>query len=167
MSLVNVGNNMSNLHVKALEILNNYSTIAARLHSYHDYENRGGYIYFDTEEDAFQVELEAIRIDGVSLERHLRSGGSLDATEVAELVLEQNPYKGVPEKYTPEDVVELVEHIKNNFWYNYHLILGLASNVKKELKQLNEEAGKTLVNIEIIDALLQGPQEFYESSRCW
>ena len=86
---------------------------------------------------------------------------------VAELVLEQNPYKGVPEKYTPEDVVELVEHIKNNFWYNYHLILGLASNVKKELKQLNEEAGKTLVNIEIFDALLQGPQEFYESSRCW
>ena len=54
------------------------------------------------------------------------------------------------------------------------LILAVISGIfmynkfqQQELKQLNEEAGKTLVNIEIIDALLQGPQEFYESSRCW
>lgn len=158
---------MSNLHAKALEILNNYSTLATRLQSYSDYENRGGYIYFETDDDPFEVELEAIRVNNKSLEYALRSGNNLTPQEVAELVLEQNPYKGVPAKYTPEDVVELVERIKENYWYNYHLITGMAINVQKELKALNEEAGKTLVNLDIIHALLQGPREFYESSRCW
>ena len=156
---------MTTPHTKALALLNTLIKLVFELQAYTDYSDRSGTVYVPVGNSCFELELEYYKYD---LESRLKAGEELSPSDIVGIYLKSNPdHSHFPEKYTEADVAELVKEVSNNYWYKYHSTQGHAERIRKELTALNEEAGVTIIDVNVIDSLLKSSEEFYESSRCW
>lgn len=150
---------MSNFKERALDIVNHFAFLVPELTD--DVSRKSDYIYVDDPSESRWVE---VSFDSIAKKLpSIASGEQIDTEQIVEAILAVEGIDDASEEFKDAIYYE----VDNSWGFQYNLALNYLEKAKKEVIAINVEAGETILNPWVLDTMLSGATEFYESSRCW
>lgn len=150
---------MSDFQTRALDIVNHFAQIVPELID--DVSQKGAYVYAEDPDQNRYVE-----VDYYYFSEHLpgiKLGEKITFEQVVEAILLTANITDASEDFKNA----IYSEVENSFGIQYQLAVNYLETAKTQIKQINEEAGKEILNPWVLDTMLAGATDFYESSRCW
>lgn len=150
---------MSNFKERAFDILSNFAELVPAVPS--DFESKSDYIYvYDPDGDR---DLEVSFRDASKHLPQLERNEKVSIEDLMEACLKAADLTDASEDFKNAIYAEL----DDSFGMQYELAKCYLQHARKAMTSLNQEAGYEILNVDVLDKLLSGATEFYESSRCW
>ena len=150
---------MSNFKERAFDILSNFAELVPAVPS--DFETKGDYIYVEDPTGTRYVEVSFS--DASQYLPQLERNEFVSIEALMEACLKAERIDDASEEFKNAIYAELDE----SFGMQYELAKRYLKHARTAMSALNQEAGYEILNVDVLDKLLSGATEFYESSRCW
>ena len=150
---------MSNFKERAFDILSNFAELVPAVPS--DFESKSDYIYVYDPDGKRDLEVSFHQL--VQHLPQLERNTSVSISDLVEACLKAENITDASEDFKDSIYAEL----DDSFGMQYALAKCYLKHARQALVALNQEAGYEVLNEDILEKLLSGAKEFYESSRCW
>ena len=150
---------MSNFKERAFDILSNFAELVPAVPSH--FESKSDYIYVEDPSTDRYIEVSFKQASQHLPQLERNEYVSIEA--LMEACLKAEGINDASEEFKNAIYAEL----DDSFGMQYELAKCYLKHARKAMAALNEEAGYGILDVDVLDKLLSGATEFYESSRCW